>query len=106
MNLRWQKLKHTAVIDIMVLHTLSTQLGTAQAKLIEQYRMEVPGTSMAAAWYLRKSSLPLAERLPMVTPKVEPRGYPPMNASGNTTNCAPYVAASAINFSALSAITS
>lgn len=59
---------------------------------------------MAEAWYLRNSSLPLAVRLPIVTPKFEPRGYPPMNASGNTTSWDPYPAASANNLSALSVI--
>ena len=62
----------------------------------------LPGTLMAAAWYLRKSSLPLSVRLPMLTPKFEPRGYPPTNASGNTTNWDPNEAASANNLSALS----
>lgn len=65
----------------------------------------LPGTLMAAAWYLRKSSLPLSEWPPIVTPKFDPRGYPPTNASGKTTNWDPYEAASANNLSDLSECT-
>ncbi|KAF5816533.1 hypothetical protein HanXRQr2_Chr03g0135331 [Helianthus annuus] len=66
--------------------------------------MVLPGTLIAAAWYFRKSSLPLSVRLPIVMPKFDPRGYPPINASGKTTNCDPSEAASANNLSALSEV--
>ena len=54
---------------------------------------------MAEAWYLRKLSFPLGDR----SAKLYPRGYPPINASGNTISWDPSAAASFKNLSALSA---
>ena len=63
----------------------------------------LPGTWMAEAWYLRKSSRPSSLWIPTAIPNLNPRGYPPINPSGNTTSSDPLLAASAINFSAFSA---